>query len=35
MVGDSPVALCRPLLYGRRVAPSKEDGGALEGKTDD
>jgi hypothetical protein len=25
------VTLCRPLSYGRRVAPSKEDGGTLEG----
>jgi hypothetical protein len=35
MAGDSPVALCRPLPYSRRTVPSKEDGGALEGKTDD
>jgi hypothetical protein len=26
--------LCHPLSYGRRAAPSKEDGGALEGGTD-
>jgi hypothetical protein len=30
---NNPVALCHPLPYGRRVAPSKKDGGALEGKT--
>jgi hypothetical protein len=35
MASDDPVALCHPLPYGRRAAPSKEDGGALEGKTDD
>jgi hypothetical protein len=35
MASDDPVALCHPLLYGRRAAPSKEDCGALEGKTDD
>jgi hypothetical protein len=35
MAGDSPVALCRPLPYGQRAAPSKEDDGALEEKTDD
>jgi hypothetical protein len=35
MASDNPVALCHPLPYGRRAAPSKEDGGALEGKTDD
>jgi hypothetical protein len=35
MASDSSVALCRPLPYGLRVAPSKEDGGALEGKRDD
>jgi hypothetical protein len=29
------VALCHPLPYDRRAAPSKRDGGALEGKTDD
>jgi hypothetical protein len=27
------VTLCHPLQYSRRVAPSKKDGGALEGKT--
>jgi hypothetical protein len=35
MAGDSPVALCHQLPYSRRAAPSKEDGKALEGKTDD
>jgi hypothetical protein len=35
MASDNPVALCHPLPYGRRAAPSKEDDGALEGKTDD
>jgi hypothetical protein len=35
MAGDSPVALCRPLPYSQHAAPSKEDAGALEGKTDD
>jgi hypothetical protein len=35
MASDKPVALCHPLPYGRRTAPLKEDGGALEGKTDD
>jgi hypothetical protein len=34
MASGSPLALCRPLPYGRHAAPSKEDGGALEGKTD-
>jgi hypothetical protein len=34
MASDSSVALCRPLQYNRRAAPSKEDGGALEEKTD-
>jgi hypothetical protein len=28
----NPVALCHPLPYGRRAAPSRKDGGALEGK---
>jgi hypothetical protein len=28
------MTLCRPLSYGRRAAPSKEDGGTLEGGTD-
>jgi hypothetical protein len=32
-VSNNPVALCHPLLYGRRAAPSKKDGRALEGKT--
>jgi hypothetical protein len=32
MVSNSPVALCHPLPYGRRAAPSRKDGGALEGK---
>jgi hypothetical protein len=32
-VSNNPVALCHPLLYCRRAAPSKKDGGALEGKT--
>jgi hypothetical protein len=27
------VTLCHPLPYGRRAAPSKKDGGALKGKT--
>jgi hypothetical protein len=35
MAGDSPVTQCRPLPYSCRTAPSKEDGGALEGETDD
>jgi hypothetical protein len=35
MASNNPVALCHPLPYGRRAAPSKKDGGALEGKTDD
>jgi hypothetical protein len=35
MASGNPVALCHPLPYGRRAAPSKEDGGALEGKTND
>jgi hypothetical protein len=35
MASNSPVTLYRPLQYGRRAAPSKEDGGALEGKTGD
>jgi hypothetical protein len=29
----TPVALCHPLPYGRRAAPSKKDGRALEGET--
>jgi hypothetical protein len=32
MVSNNPMALCHPLLYGRRAAPSRKDGGALEGK---
>jgi hypothetical protein len=35
MVSNNPVALCHPLSYGRRVAPSKKDGRALEGETYD
>jgi hypothetical protein len=35
MASNNPVALCHPLLYGRCAAPSKKDGGALEGKTND
>jgi hypothetical protein len=35
MASNYPVALCHPLPYGRRATPSKEDGGALKGKTDD
>jgi hypothetical protein len=35
MASNYPVALCHPLPYGRRATPSKEDGGALEGKIDD
>jgi hypothetical protein len=35
MASNNPVALCHPLPYDRRVAPSKKDGGALEGKTND
>jgi hypothetical protein len=35
MASDNPVALCHPLPYVRRATPSKEDGGALEGRTDD
>jgi hypothetical protein len=31
-VSNNPVALYHPLPYGRRAAPSKKDGGALEGK---
>jgi hypothetical protein len=33
MVSNNPVALCHPLPYGRRAAPSKKDSRALEGKT--
>jgi hypothetical protein len=32
-VSNNPVALCHPLPYGRRAAPSKKDGRALEGRT--
>jgi hypothetical protein len=32
MVSNNPVALCHPLPYGRRAAPSRKDGRALEGK---
>jgi hypothetical protein len=32
MVNNNPVALCHPLLYGRRTAPSRKDDGALEEK---
>jgi hypothetical protein len=32
MVSNNPVALCHPLLYGWRAAPSRKDGGVLEGK---
>jgi hypothetical protein len=32
MVSNNPVALCHPLPYGRRAAPSRKDSGALEGK---
>jgi hypothetical protein len=32
MVNNNPVALCHPLPYDRHVAPSRKDGGALEGK---
>jgi hypothetical protein len=35
MANGNPVSLSHPLPYDRRAAPSKEDGGALEGKTDD
>jgi hypothetical protein len=35
MVSNHPVALYHPLPYGRRTAPSKRDGGTLEGKTHD
>jgi hypothetical protein len=33
MVSNNPVALCHPIPYGRRAAPSRRDDGALEGKT--
>jgi hypothetical protein len=32
-VSNNPVALCHPLPYGRRAAPSKKDDEALERKT--
>jgi hypothetical protein len=32
--GVSSVALCRPLSYGWRAVPLKEDGKTLEGGTD-
>jgi hypothetical protein len=35
MASNNPVALCHPLPYGRHVAPSKKDGGALEEKAND
>jgi hypothetical protein len=35
MASNNPVALCHPLPYDRCAAPSKKDGGALEGKTND
>jgi hypothetical protein len=35
MAINNLVALCHPPPYGRRAAPSKMDGGALEGKTND
>jgi hypothetical protein len=35
MAGNDLVALCHPLLYGCRAAPSKKDGGALEWEADD
>jgi hypothetical protein len=35
MASNNSMALCHPLPYDRRAAPSKEDGGALEGKTND
>jgi hypothetical protein len=33
MASVSPVTLCYPLSYGRRAAPLKKDGGALENWT--
>jgi hypothetical protein len=33
VAGVSPVTLCRPLSYGWRAAPSKQDGGTLKGGT--
>jgi hypothetical protein len=35
MASNNPVALCHPLPYDRRAAPSKKDGGAVEGKAND
>jgi hypothetical protein len=35
MASNNPMALCHPLLYDRRTAPSKKDGGALEGRMSD
>jgi hypothetical protein len=35
MASNNPMALCHPLPYDQRAAPSKEDGRALKGKTDD
>jgi hypothetical protein len=35
MVSNHPAALYHPLPYGRRTAPSKKDGGTLEGMTHD
>jgi hypothetical protein len=32
MFSNNPVAMCHPLPYDRRAAPSRKDGGALEGK---
>jgi hypothetical protein len=32
MVSNNPAALCHPLPYGRRAAPSRKNSGALEGK---
>jgi hypothetical protein len=35
MASNNLMALCHPLPYGRRATPSKENGRALEGETDD
>jgi hypothetical protein len=35
MAGNNPVTLYRLLSYGKRATPSKKDGRALEGKTND
>jgi hypothetical protein len=35
MVSNCPAVLYHPLPYGRRTAPSKKDGGTLEGMTHD